>query len=343
MRTLLKSRAELDRLVAEANAPLTDPAKNRTIGDTDSRFEIYHFALSLCSQKVRACLAEKGASYIAHDINLQLPLLGNYDPAYVRLRLAANTDARVATSYTGRSSVATEGFDPAVVPTLVDHGTGEVVVDSLAICRYIDAKFEGTARLVPSDLESVLLSELKIVDATPQVALLYGAHPEIDFRPERIRAGMAGIHDRKIAKIRTARDLVADDPDLTAAYDAKIAKEESGKLHVLTPDRMRQSATETLEIVDQLDQRLSDGRGWICGSTFTLADVFWAVSLFRLKWLGMAFAWRGQHVLNSTERPSVAAYGSRLFDRPAFRAAAIDWPDMPRSEFVADHYGVSDE
>ena len=338
MRTRSKSNPALDRLVADANAPLTDPAMNRTIGDAEARFKLYHFALSLCSQKVRACLAEKGASYTAHDINLQLPLLGNYDPAYVRLRLAAKPDAAFATKYTGRSSVASEGFDPAVVPTLVDQFSGEVVVDSLAICRHIDATFEGTARLVPSGLEGSVLYELEVVDATPHVAIFYGAHPEIDFRPERLRKSMPGVHDRKIAKIKTARSLAADDPNLTAAYDAKIAKEEAGKTHVLTPERMRRSTTETLGIVAELDKRLSDGRTWICGSTFTLADVFWAVSLFRLKWLGMAFAWRGGHELNSAEQPAAAAYGSRLFDRPAFGTAVIDWPGMPRSEYVADHY-----
>ncbi len=72
----------LDDLVAAANAPLTDPEMNRIVGTGTPRFELYHFALSLCSQKVRACLAEKNATFVAHDINLQMPLLGNYDPGY---------------------------------------------------------------------------------------------------------------------------------------------------------------------------------------------------------------------------------------------------------------------
>ena len=157
----LVSRADIDRLVAETNAPLTDPEMNRIVGDSDARFELYHFALSLCSQKVRVCLGEKGASYLAHDINLQLPLFGNYDPAYVRLRLSANIDAKFATEYTGRTSVFSEGVDPAVVPTLVDYDTAEVVVDSLAICRHIDRTFKGMIRLVPPEKENAVLSELE--------------------------------------------------------------------------------------------------------------------------------------------------------------------------------------
>ena len=81
-------------LVDAANAPLSDPEMNIVIGDDQPRFELYHFALSLCSQKVRLCLMEKGASFAAHDINLQMPDLGNYDPNYVKLRLSAEPGSR---------------------------------------------------------------------------------------------------------------------------------------------------------------------------------------------------------------------------------------------------------
>ncbi len=329
----------LESLVAKANAPLTNPEMNRTVGDGSPRFELYHFALSLCSQKVRVCLAEKGVTYLAHDINLQIPLLGNYDPAYVRLRLEADPGVGFASAYTGRSSVATEGFDAAVVPTLVDHAAGRVVVDSVEICRYIDAVTDPDGSLTLPELATEIAAEIAIVDDTPHVAVFYGAHPDQDFRPERIRKGMPGVHDRKIAKIRTARELVASDPRLAAAYDAKIAKEEAGKLHVMSAGRMRASVDEILIIVHDLHRRLDDGRTWICGEQFTLADVFWAVSLFRLKWLGMSFAWAGGHALNRTVRPAVAGYGERLFERPEFRAAVINWPGIPSTEYVSDHYG----
>jgi 2,5-dichlorohydroquinone reductive dechlorinase len=329
---------KLDELVAAANAPLTDPEMNRIVGTGTPRFELYHFALSLCSQKVRACLAEKNATFVAHDINLQMPLLGNYDPGYVRLRLTADPGEGFATGYTGRSSVGTEGFDPAVVPTLVDRETGIVVVDSLAICRHLDLITEPAGALVPLDLAHNVARELAIVDSTPQVAVLYCAHPDLDFRPERLRKGMLGVHDRKITKIKAAREMFLGEPALLAAYDAKIAKEEAARDYVTTPDLMRASVNEMLAIVAKLDTRLSDGRKWICGDRFTLADVFWSVSLFRMKWLGMAFVWEGAHTLNIETRPSVASYGARLFERAAFRASAIDWPGVPRSEYVSEHY-----
>jgi hypothetical protein len=63
----------------------------------------------------------------------------------------------------------------------------------------------------------------------------------------------------------------------------------------------------------------------------------WAVSLFRLQWLGMAFAWEGGHALNDVSRPHVAAYARSGSSRaPSVRAAIIDWPGVAcRSEHSA--------
>ncbi len=328
----------IESVIAAANAPLEGAGVTRVVGSDIPRFELYHFALSLCSQKVRTCLAEKKASYIAQDLNVSLPLLGNYDPSYVRLRLLGRPEGALATGYTGRSAVETEGFDPAVVPTLVDRETERVITDSARICRYLDTHVRPEDSLIPPEHRDAVLREVAIVDGTPHVALLYGAHPDHDFRPERLRRNMPGVHDRKIAKIEQARDMVPEDAVLREAYEAKIAKEFAGKGFVNDPARMRRAVEEVLSLLSELEERLSDGRRYLCGDTLTLADLVWSVSLFRLKWLGMAFAWEGGHPLSNRSRPHVEAYGRMLFSRRAFRAAVIDWPGVPRTEFVSDHY-----
>lgn len=326
----------LERLVAAANEPVTDPERTRRIGADPAQYELYHFGLSLCSQKVRLTLIESGARFSAHDINVSMPLLGNYDLAYVRLRLQGREEQPLVRGYTGRSSTTTEGFDPAVVPTLVDLQARRVVTDSLRICRYVAARDSGAA--LTAAAPEALATELEAVDRTPHVALLYGAHPDVDVRPERLRHNMRGVHDRKLEKIRAAREQASGDPELVAAFDAKIAKEEAARGFVHDPEQMRAALTDTLEQVAALDARLADGRTWACGDAYSLADVFWAVSLFRLAWLGMGFAWDGGHVLNGTRRPCVSAYAERLFVRPAFRTAILDWPKTPRSEHVARYY-----
>lgn len=318
-----------------ANAPLTDPSKNRTVGNGSPKFELYHFALSVCSQKVRTCLAECQTTYIAHDINIQP---GNYHPDYIRLRLLGAQGQDFVADYTGRSSVDTEGFDPAVVPTLVDLENQTVHVDSAKICEHVARVSPKRASLLPDNIRALIAKETDIVDQTPHVAILYGAHPDGDFRPERIRENMPGIHDRKVAKLKMIREQVVEDPQLLAALDAKIRKETAAKSFVSTPEMMREAVREILEVVAALNQRLGDGRKWVCGEQFTLADIHWAVSLFRLKWIGMAFSWEGDHALNSADQPNAATYARRLFERPSFHDAVVHWPGVPRSEFVSDHY-----
>lgn len=175
------------------------------------------------------------------------------------------------------------------------------------------------------------------------MAVLYGAHPDGDFRPKMLQKNMPGVHDYKIMKLMEARSLSVGHPKLIAAFDAKIRKEASAKTYVATAELMRDATGEIITIIADLESRLSDGRTWISGDAFTMADIQWAVSLFRLKWLGMAFAWAGDHPLNDRHHRHVASYAKRLFDRPSFRDAVIYWPGNPPSEYVMEFYEEAHE
>lgn len=332
--------SSLTAYLEAANAPLTDPTRTLSWGDEESpRFVLYHFALSLCSQKVRLTLTEAGASYRAHDINLSMPLLANYDPGYVRLRMLGAEGLPLATGCSGRSSTATEGFDPLVVPTLVDLAADSVHVDSAHICLYVAQQV--APHLAPAPLADALQRELDIVDQMPQVALFYGAHPEGDFRPQRLRSGMAGVHSRKIEKIEAGRARALEVfPELAPAYEAKLAKERAAEAFVTSSESMREATRTTVDVVAALEGRLEQESEFLLGP-LTLADLVWAVALFRLQWLGMAFCWEGKHPLNPTPCPLVEAYGQRLFGRPSFRTATLDWPGMPSSEWVPAEWAPS--
>lgn len=144
--------------VRAANVPLTDPHKNRLVGSGSARFEVYHFALSVCSHKVRTCLAEKNVPYLSHDIGILPPALENYHPDYVRLRMQGGIGREFVGGYTGRSSTDTEGFDPAVVPTLVDLQSEQVIIDSVKICAHIDAVCETGPILLPDACAGKLIA-----------------------------------------------------------------------------------------------------------------------------------------------------------------------------------------
>ncbi len=74
--------------------------------------ELYHSVNSVCAQKVRIALAEKGLAYKSHLMDLSG---GQFDPAYMKLN------------------------PNAVVPTLIHDG--QVVIESSVILCYIDEAF----------------------------------------------------------------------------------------------------------------------------------------------------------------------------------------------------------
>ncbi|MDX1485160.1 MAG: glutathione S-transferase family protein [Alphaproteobacteria bacterium] len=84
--------------------------------------ELYHNAMSTCSQKVRLCLAEKRQDWVDHHLDLRAG--DQHRPEY----LALNPNG--------------------VVPTLVDDG--EVIIESTVINEYLDERFPDPA-LHPRD------------------------------------------------------------------------------------------------------------------------------------------------------------------------------------------------
>jgi 2,5-dichlorohydroquinone reductive dechlorinase len=336
------SRVEVESLVDALNARYAGRERRQEIGAQGGgrpRFELYHFFMSMCSYKLRTVLDEKQAAYVSHDIDIFPPDIMNYYPEYVRLRLKGGEAMidRFVRGYTGRSSTETEGFDPCVVPTLVDHEAGRVHVNSKHMCMYLDAEIEGGAKLIPGDLEDQIVRQIDIVDRTPHVAVLYGVHPDDDRRPAFVRRDMVGVHDRKIAKLRENMALAGDDPVLVSAYEHKIMKEAAAKAFVRTEQDMRAAIQEFKVLIGRLEEDLAaTGDEWLFGNRFTLADVFWAVSLFRVRWLGLGYiidSGRGER-----RYPRVAAYCERLLARPSVRRAVIDWPMHPPSEHLPELY-----
>ncbi|MDX1039052.1 hypothetical protein GOL69_17400 [Sinorhizobium medicae] len=68
---------------------------------------------------------------------------------------------------------------------------------------------------------------------------------------------------------------------------------------------------------------------WLCAPHLTLADLFWAVSLVRLKYLGLAKLW--------SDLPTIDAYLERLLELPSVQSEVLasTISSMPRSDYLA--------
>ncbi|MFP6639039.1 MAG: glutathione S-transferase family protein, partial [Myxococcota bacterium] len=90
-------------------------------------------------------------------------------------------------------------------------------------------------------------------------------------------------------------------------------------LHRLPPPALaaiRRSRRDMGSHLDGLEESLSDGRTWLCGETFTLADVNWMAIFERLDevdWTDLFFG--------EGKRPAVAGYWKRLQARPSYSVA----------------------
>ncbi|MEM6681932.1 MAG: glutathione S-transferase family protein [Pseudomonadota bacterium] len=325
--------------VDAANAEMTDPEQHRVVAagsDQTPRFEVYHAPFSVCSHKVRAVLLEKQIPFISHEMKMNLvahdaPCPDNYKPGYVRLRLRAGDSHALANGFTGQSSVASQGLDPCVVPTLVDHKKRRVIVDSARICAYLDNE-TSSPDLVPSDLAGAMDGEIALIDEAPHVGILYGAHPDTDKRPSVIVQGLTGVHDRKLTHLKGLVAEHRDAPDLQRAYAAKIAKEEHAKGFIKSASSMADAHMRMRAHVAALEQNLErHAKPWAMGDGYTMADIFWSVSLFRLKWIGLGSLWE------NGASSLVTAYVERAFARKSFQDAVVNWPrSTPPTPHIED-------
>lgn len=316
------TNAAIDVIQAPGRATLITskhPIPDVERGEVTPELELFHFGFSICSHKVRAVLAELGLTYgsnqYAGPTNYE-----NYTPEYLRLRLQSEA-ARgpLVSDYSGGSAVESEGFDPAVVPTLVDRHAGRVLADSKLITLHLVRTFRTPIDLLPADLEDGIIEQVDLVDRTPHVALLYGADPAGDTRPSEIQSRMPGIHQLKFASLESHKARVGDEPRLVAAYDAKIAKEKAAEGFVVDPDAMTGALAQLEDLVAGLEATLVRSAGpWIFGQRFTLADLVWGISLIRFDYLGRSSLWQN--------RNRVATFFDRVSARPSLVTSVLNWP-----------------
>ncbi|MGK6310695.1 glutathione S-transferase family protein [Variovorax sp. DT-64] len=205
------------------------------------------------------------------------------------------------------------------MPLLVDYEAGRVIADSKRICIYLDAVSRDPVQLVPDAPAArvEVMRQVSIVDRIPNGALLYGFHPDAYLRPEALKVSMQTVYDYKVMVLERLMADNAGEPDLVAAYRAKIVKESGGKEVCRDPEFQRAARQQAGQLLIDLERDLAAG-SFACtnGHAFSLADVLWGVNLVRLNYLGLASMWdplprvtRCFNVL--ARRPSCATKRSR--------------------------------
>ena len=290
-------------------------------GGSEPRFDLFHGANSICSQKVRTVLAHKRIGYVSHQMNI---FTGEtYLPDHVRLRMLGcrALGLPLVSGHSGSTSVAGGGCDPAVVPTLIDWQTGRVMVDSRRICDALDRLGDPAEALRPPELNVRIDAELAVIDDLPNYQMLAGLPPGEDRRPAH-RRGSNGI-DFALQKVKRCETYLAewqDDETLTLAYGAKRAKEHDAAERLFSPTAMQDAYARMGEACRALDRTLSGRRtAWLFSDQPTMADLFWGLELIRIKNMSAAAIWEdaGLH--------GVQSFLDQAERLPAIRSAVLDW------------------
>ena len=263
---------------------------------------LFHFPLSLDSQKVRQGLEELGVQWQSHPILLSAHQ--QFSPSYVRIN------------------------SRCVVPTLVIDG--KVTTDTINILDLLAGRF-GTANqcFETSAEERKLVNDW--VDKAAGLfieALTYG-HVEGVKKPFPIgNAAESGCsHQDKVDLLSRLIETYEKHPTLKAAYEKKRAVIEATKEAMVAPGQMSAIIDATSVELEDLAHQLTSGPfsdgGWLASDAFSLADVQWGAALYRLQWVGLQpLLWEDDSI--------ISAYAEKLFARPSFQTGVVQWSRVGR-------------
>jgi glutathione S-transferase len=263
---------------------------------------LYHFPLSLDSQKVRQGLEELGVQWQSHPILLSAHQ--QFSPSYVRIN------------------------SRCVVPTLVIDG--KVTTDTINILDLLATRF-GPANqcFETSEEETALVNDW--VDKAAGLfieALTYG-HIEGVKKPFPIgnSSEKGRSHQDKVDVLSGLIETYKKDPTLGVAYQKKRAVIEATKEAMVAPGQMSAIVDATRVELEDLAYQLASGQfadgGWLASDAFSLADVQWGAVLYRLQWVGLQpLLWENDSI--------ISAYAEKLFAKASFQRGIVQWSRVGR-------------
>ena len=263
---------------------------------------LYHFPLSLDSQKVRQGLEELGVQWQSHPILLSAHQ--QFSPSYVRIN------------------------SRCVVPALVIDG--KVTTETINILDLLATRF-GPANqcFETSEEEKALVNDW--VDKAAGLfieALTYG-HIEGVKKPFPIgnSSEKGRSHQDKVDVLSGLIETYKKDPILGVAYKKKRAVIEATKEAMVAPGQMSAIVDATRVELEDLAYQLASGQfadgGWLASDAFSLADVQWGAVLYRLQWVGLQpLLWENDSI--------ISAYAEKLFAKASFQRGIVQWSRVGR-------------
>lgn len=259
-------------------------------------WELYHNGFSLCSKKLRVCLAELDFRYVSHPIDLiETGRYENVSRRYLKVNPAGLVPVLV---HEGHPIY--ESHDQIVYAAQHAGALGDVLLPSDPAARAVVEHWVDCASLVGKD--PIGGTRERAGHCIPGLTLPLFA------------TMVQAIPYREIA-----RGLLTHPNKKRPLIFATLKRFGIEHLSKLGPgfSLMQRSRRDMGRHLDALNAELEKHGGpWLTGESFTLADVSWIVLLDRL----VEADWE-THFWGESRRPAVAAYWQRLKGRPSYADA----------------------
>jgi glutathione S-transferase len=183
-----------------------------------------------------------------------------------------------------------------VVPTLVHDGV--YIVDSSVICEYLEEAFPERP-IAPPDPRgrAAMRAWMRYFEEVPTVAIRIPSFNKLFVKPLKV--------DRTAAEFEAMTDRMP----LRKQFYRQMT--ETGFSDQATRDSMER-LRKTLE---RVDGALADGRPWLLGEQYTIADMVLVPSVVRMSDLGLGETW--------ADLPRIQAWFDRVQARPSFATAYV--------------------
>ena len=251
---------------------------------------LYHNDMSVCSQKVRLALAEKGLAWEGKHLNLRQG--DQTDPAYLRL----NPNGVVPTLVDAPTSASPAIHGSRTARGGKGGGNEVVVIESVVINEYLDDAYpdpplKPAAAAARAQMRRFTRQiDAGIFAATGIVSMSIAFHHQ--FTPEGIAA------------IAAARP---------SAWRRRFEQMQRGVDNPAFPDAIMRLD----QMLAEIERTLAASGPWLAGADFSLADIALAPYVTRLDHLGFA------GMLD--RRPHAAQWYERLRARPAYEQGLARW------------------
>jgi glutathione S-transferase len=267
----------------------------------ETEFELYHNSLSLCSKKVRVCLAELGIDYTSHPIDLiETGSYENISRHFLVVNPSGIVPVLVHNGHPIYESHEQIRYAAEHSPNVGSDGN-VLIPASPELATKMDSWIERTSLIGDDPISE---SEKSAGNAVPGLTVPLFAAMIVDIPYSKILEGLL-FHRLKVRPLLFLVMKLRGIQGLAGGLPAKI---------------ISRSARDMAMHLDSLEEELELGGGpWLLGSAFSLADVGWVPIFERLAEADSLHCFVGGEL-----RPRCTAYWGSLKSRPSYKIGVLD-------------------